>query len=1042
MTVKIHLLGPFQILSEEHTIPGVYSPYMQSFIAYLAVNDRYPIPRETIAAALWPDSGQEQAFASLRKLIFKFKHELPQGARFLETDHRSCHLAIDADLDVDLHDFMVCFEQANEAHSRGQAEEEYTALKQAASLYQGDLAQECDGEWIHIEREGIRARYLDVLARITDLLIAAGRFEESVQYARTWISADPLNEHACLKLMQIFSAMKDRAAAILTYHQCTTVLERDLGIEPSTELKQAYEALIKRQVEAPPVQIERQPLANLIGREREWQLLIRTWAECLDGHNRIVILSGEAGIGKTRLVSDFTDWLRRNGALIHREECFPLQSDLAYAPLISWIRNISPELLDESQREELSALLPGFTPVNRIDRGRQPLIGQWQRTHLFETISRAFVLGGGSQVFILDNIQWCDKESRDWLEYFIHFSKGQGFLFLITLRPEELGQQPAIKTLIDQLNGKPDVLELELSRLDLRQTGDLAGSIWQHKPSLDQVRWLFAESEGVPLFIIELVRANHSKGNDFSWGSGHTIPARISSVIEQRLYHLSIPAREAAEIGAVMGGPFAFSALRDLGLIQEETLIHALDELWRRRIIREEGDLYTFTHEKIREVLYAQIGLVRRKWLHLNLAQWLEKSAASGSEINPALIAFHYRFSEYPQRAIEYYRSEVRRARSIYAVDHATRCLLSAIELNTIPSVQAELFEELGDLYGLGLHTAEALSSYEKAIDFLPVGDRIRHAAVLRKQAALICRLETAKAENLYLRAENLLSQVEDRGEEFWQEWIQLKLSRMEACYWQNRAQGLSAELDALHDAVTAYGTAPQKASYNHGVVQRNNLLDRFVPRPETIAIARERLEIVSEMRDMNQIAEAEFSLGFVLGLAGLFTESCSYLSNSAASARRTGNNSLLLRNLTYLSINHRRQRWIHQTALNLDELASTLRHCDMPPYAGVLHANRAWIEYRQGNLHKAELYANKALGIWQKLENTYPIQWPALSVLLAVQIQKGETAKARKTAADLLDSRQMMLDDLVARRLLAMQTCRPDGWTDVVPMLEDAAYL
>jgi DNA-binding SARP family transcriptional activator len=1042
MKVRIHLLGPFQILTEDRTIPGVSSSFMQSFITYLAVNDRYPIPRETLAAALWPDTGHDQACASLRKLIFKFKHDLPSGADYLETDHRSCHLSLDDNLDIDLHDFLSCLDRAAQARAQGQAADETAGLKQAVDLYQGDLAPDCDSEWIRIEREGIRARYIEALARLTELLQQAGLAADAVGYAKTWISADPLNERACLGLMKLYAALNDRAAAILTYQQSATILERDLGIEPSAELKQAYDALVRRQIEELPIISTQPPSTNLIGRETEWSLLIRIWAECLTGRQRVVFLSGEAGIGKTRLVSDFSDWLKRNGALIHREECFPLQSDLTYAPLITWIRDLVPESLSDLQRDDLSILLPELTP-GKLPAGERPLwIGQWQRTHLFETISQAFQSGAKPRVFILDNLQWCDGESLDWLEYFIHSCRSRGYIFLLTMRPEELSGHPAAKAFVDHIRAGYDVIDLDLARLDYRQTADLAGSLCGRKPSDEQLKWLFTESEGVPLFITELIRFHPLTERTGLAVGISPLPARIFALIEQRLHHLSIPAREVAEIGAVIGGPFSFTEIRDMELIQEESLIHALDELWRRRIIREEGDLYTFTHDKIREVLYAQIGVIRKKWLHLNLAESLEKSTLTGVEADHALIALHFRLSEFPQRAVEHYRLAVVRARSVFAVDHAVRCLINAIELNPIPAVQAELFVELGDLYGLGLHTADALNAYEKSLDNLPPGAFIQRAAVRRKQASLTCRLESTHAGQYYRQAEELLEQISPRDDDYWREWIDLHLNRIEACYWQNQPDELGMALDSIRLAVEQHGSALQKASYHYGVVQWNNLIDRFVPRPETIEIARERLRIITSLADPLQTAEAEFSLGFVLGLAGLYPESVIWLSSSARTARKMGNYSLLLRSLTYLSITHRRQRLLRQTRLDLDELEAALKHCDMPPYAGILFANRAWIEYRQGNDRKAEAFAARAITIWQNLENFYPVQWPALAVLLAVQLHKSNCSQALRSAEMLLDRRQMRLDDLVDRRLQAMATCPPDGWVDIIPVLEDAAYL
>jgi predicted ATPase len=208
---------------------------------------------------------------------------------------------------------------------------------------------------------------------------------------------------------------------------------------------------------------------------------------------------------------------------------------------------------------------------------------------------------------------------------------------------------------------------------------------------------LYRETEGNPLFVIETVRMGLlAGGQDSGTGSGkigsaclpRPLPSKIQAAIEGRLAQLSAPVRELAELAATIGREFSFAVLAQASDQDEDTLVRALDELWQRRIVREQGaDGYDFGHDKLREVAYAGLSTARRRLVHRHVAQALENAHARDLDSVSVQIAAHYEGAGEPKQAIQYYRRGAKVAQAICASAEAIEYYQRALSLlETLPA--------------------------------------------------------------------------------------------------------------------------------------------------------------------------------------------------------------------------------------------------------------------------------------------------------------------------------------------------------------------
>ncbi len=183
------------------------------------------------------------------------------------------------------------------------------ALAQAVDLYAGDLLPKLYADWLDSERERLQGLHLQCLERLVHLLEDEGEVADALVYAQRLLRADPLREESYRLLMELHARGGDRAAAVHVYHTCARVLLRELDVDPSPSTHKVYETILNRaeSAEVDSAVEERSMQARLVGRQEEWRQLTTAWQSATTGRARLLLITGEAGIGKTRLAEELLD---------------------------------------------------------------------------------------------------------------------------------------------------------------------------------------------------------------------------------------------------------------------------------------------------------------------------------------------------------------------------------------------------------------------------------------------------------------------------------------------------------------------------------------------------------------------------------------------------------------------------------------------------------------------------------------------------------------------------------------------------------------
>jgi predicted ATPase/DNA-binding SARP family transcriptional activator len=699
-TLRIRLLGTFDLVYGDKQVTGVNTPRQQSVLAYLLLHRDAPQLRQHLAFHFWPDATEAQARNNLRQTLHALRRSLPNADLFLQADTNVLRWRPDAPFQLDVAEFERAVALAATADSPPDGDAPRAALERAVTLYQADLLPSCYDEWIAPERARLRQRYLDALGQLIQVLEDQHDFPAAAGYARRWTTHDPLNEEAYRRLMRLQAQMSDRAGAVRTYHVCAGTLERELGIAPSAETTDAYTQVLRMERASASAPMQRHVASSaltLIGRQRSEERLWAAWQHAAVDGPGFALVTGEAGIGKSRLAEDLLIRASQQGALTAKTRCYAAEGRLSLAPVTDWLRGngvrrhlgrINPLWLSEVSRllPEVSAEFPDLPPY-------EPISEYGQRQRFFEALARAVLAAPQPLLLVIDDLQWCDQETLEWLHFLLRFDASAHLLVVGTARAEEIPPEHPLHTLMRGLHQTASVTEISLQPLDAAEAAKLAAVIAGRSLDEAEAMRLFRETEGNPLFVVETMRvgfdtlhprhtAPPQTGHAPAADDAPRLPPRVHAVLAARLAQLSPSTRELAALAAAVGREFRLDVLLNASAIAEEAILRALDELWQRRIIREQGaNTYDFTHDKLREVAYNETSVPQRRLLHRRIAQALEAIHGDSLDAVSSQIASHYDQAGLADRAIPYYHRAAGVARRVYANGDAIELLSRALAL-------------------------------------------------------------------------------------------------------------------------------------------------------------------------------------------------------------------------------------------------------------------------------------------------------------------------------------------------------------------------
>jgi DNA-binding SARP family transcriptional activator len=992
LPLHVHLLGNFRLFCGGTPVNSIDTPRLQSLLAYLVLHRGAPLSRQHVAFMLWPDSSEAHARGSLRKLLFQLTGALPQPDRFLDVNAQTLQWRPDAPFTLDVEEFEKAVDGAASA----------AALQAALALYRGDLLPSAYDDWILTERERLQQTFLSALERLILLLESERDYANAIDCAQALLRHDPLHEETYLHLMRLYAVTLNRAGALRTYHTCATLLQRELNVEPSPATRRVYEQIVNLH-ESPPSAATLVAAAPLVGRQEEWARLQQVWRQASAGEPCLALISGEAGIGKTRLAEEMMDWARRQGIATASARCYAAEGGLAYAPLAAWLRSRPLPPLAPHWQSEIARVLPELLGSDGVTAPPGPLTEKWQRQHLFDALIRAILEGSQPLLLMMDDIQWSDRETLEWLHYLLRSEARARLMVLATMRPEELGDDHALSALLAALRRNDQLAEIELKPFGPGETAALARQITGRELDQKLAARLYQETEGNALFVVEFLRARiveQSEQKDEQPVS--VLPPTVQSVLRARLAQLSPSARELASLAASVGREFTFDVLQQVSGYEVEILVRALDELWHRRIMREHGTTgYDFSHDKLREVIYADLSTARRRLVHSRIAKALQTLHASNLGAVSGEIATHLERAGSLEEAIPFYERAAEAAQRVSANQDALALYHRGLELiGRVPEAgqlgpfAVRLEAGCGDLLELLGRHDEARAAYRAALTYLSADDSLGAARFERKIGNTDkSQGRYEEAMESYGRAEAALSQAPgDLAPSGWDEWIELQFDQFDLNYGRADLSEMVRLAERVKPRVEQHGTHFQRARLYLLFVQINLRRDRYVISDETLAYARAAVAAVEQSGDPTRKEALRFALGFALLWRGELEEAEEQLLAAREWDEQIGYAYEKTLALTYLTILYRKRGQAEQVRHYAAQALETATSSDLPSYIATAYANQAWAAWRENKYKEARAKAEAALRLWP---SSYPFQWTALFPLIAVFLRRNQIAQA-----------------------------------------------
>ena len=735
--LSLHLitLGAPEVRLGEHQVT-FSTRKTQALLIYLTIESG-PQLREHLAALLWPESSPERSYASLRNTLGHLQRALRQASgqaqtSYLQITHNSLGLNPDADIDLDLHTIEQAYAQARADRSSRTLPEGTASLpllQSAVANQRGDFLVgfslgDAPGfdDWAAIQREIWRRRLGLILDRLSEIQFASGEFAGAAETASRWIALDGLNEVAYRRKMRAHFAAGDRGQALDTYEACRAILMAELGIEPEPDTAALAERIRTQSPPAPSRVRRAAPKAHRLdtsvaflgklfsGRISEHQTLVKCYARAAASQTQLVVLRGEAGIGKTRLAREFLAWANAQGAELLQGSAFESSSHWPFQPLIEALRlrlegkKALKDLLDYVWLLPLSQLMPELRqryPDLPPAPEESPLLeAEISQAKLFEPyVQLTLALAKQAPlVLFVDDLQWADSSTLEFLQYAIRRWRDSAarVLLLVSLRsealhpmtqPQQAGGPTGLIQWLTRVGRELTPVHLELEPLGEDETMQMVLSILA-PPDADFAQWLYAETHGHPFYLMETLkdllerRVLHPKqrgegqwtfavDSEHDLGQAVRVPSTVHAVIRSRLNRISPNAFSLLTVAAVLEQQITFERLCAISNVTDDLALPALDELISGRLLLEAAQPgpasdYTFVNEMLRDVVYTEAGEARRRLFHRRALELLEAAGDSA-----AVLAHHALSAGLAQAAFRHNLAAGREALRISAVSEA-----------------------------------------------------------------------------------------------------------------------------------------------------------------------------------------------------------------------------------------------------------------------------------------------------------------------------------------------------------------------------------
>jgi len=767
--LRLALLGPPVVLRDG--LPVTFDTRKAiALLALLAVTGREH-SREQLADLLWPEADSAKGRASLRRTLSVTAAAMGAG---LTISRAAVTLELAA-VQVDVREFESLI-------TRPDAE----SLERAVGLYRDDflsgfVLRGCPDfeEWQASVSEGLRQSLARGLQRLVAVCIEQGDLERATGHARRWLQLDPLHEPAHQAIIRLHGWAGQRSAAMRQYRSLVRVLDRDLAVRPLPETTRLYDDVRAGRLGPPPVpSVVRtaEPSAAavvsgaadggvraaggtlaagasgvwpLVGREAELATLRAAW-QATGSTGRVVAIAGQAGIGKTRLITEFRTEASQGpqAAVVLAARChdgetalpFVLAADLLRTALA--VRPDLPEVLPAQTAAMAGRLVPALAAAHP-DSVAPALDSPVAVTRLYAAIADTLLTAtkgagaaadGPAGVVVVEDVHWADSSSLGLLAYLVRRLADWPLLLVLSWQAEQAGRLRVLRTALSEAEDLSLGETIEPGLLGPDAIGTLLDLDGMPQVEVDR---LMAETRGLPMLVREYIEALRSvvgSGEPAEAGAQDPEhadwwpPASVRDLLRARLQAVSEPTRQMLTAAAVLGSDSDADLLRAVSGRGEDEIVEAIDEALARSLLTEipppaagEAPSYGFPYEALRRTAYESATLARRRLLHGRAADVLSRRhEREPARTRAATVADHLQLAGRDAEAAQWWWRAAQVARELYAHAEAYAHLVRALALG-YPQLPGRI--ALGEeLVVLGRYR-EALAEFETAAALAGAGE-------------------------------------------------------------------------------------------------------------------------------------------------------------------------------------------------------------------------------------------------------------------------------------------------------------------------------
>jgi DNA-binding SARP family transcriptional activator/tetratricopeptide (TPR) repeat protein len=666
--VRVLVLGRTEVASADGSFRPVPGRRNQQLLALYALDVGRPVADDVAFEALWGETWPSDPGGSLRAYVTRLRRVLGDDGAVVRAQ-RGYRLVMDpADIDVAVFEQNVSAGRV--AGREGDIPGCLRQLHAALDLWRGPPWGALTG-WPPADADAVRCEELHASAEelVAESSIRLGHHAEAIEQLTALCERDPFRERHWELLMVALYLSGRQGDALRAYQRARDVLIRELGIEPSAGLRRLETDVLQQRVEGwsepmlrrpelePHTGRDRRPArapSGLIGRGRESATFDEQLEQVFAGEARVAVVSGEAGIGKTRMLEAFKARAIDRGARVHWGESYEAEATGAYRPVATLVRSIignagahaSAALARD--RGQLAILIPELAESpDREDAANVVGDRQWR---LFDSVSNLVRSAASDHplVLVFDDAHWADPESLRLLAHVLRHIGAAWLLVVVAYRPEEVGLDHPLRSILSEVRRSGSLCEVTLGRLSDTDVGALMETVIGRAVAPRVAQAVATVSGGNPLFIAELSKTLRPD-ESLTWSLNQVhgrLPVQIEEVLSRRVSLVGPLSRETLTVIAAAPGGCEASTLAQVLDTETGSILDAIDELLDAGLIveRREGQdaAYATTHDLYGYAAFDALSRARQVNLHYRLALALDAGVDSNRERHLAPAAYHW----------------------------------------------------------------------------------------------------------------------------------------------------------------------------------------------------------------------------------------------------------------------------------------------------------------------------------------------------------------------------------------------------------------